>query len=241
MTSFLDVASGVLVPLLVVGLGVFFLFPFMKGRHTDRLSQVGQRIAGAGNYVLEDSPAKVFGYSLWKVLRIKRPGGDVMFVDHEGSKNAPAYTMLFLPRTITSSFAFSREGTLDRLGKQLTLARELEIGRRDLDDAFLLSVEDDEHGRKLLAQSEMTKALVQLLEYPCFERLIGSTRQHTNARYIELVELGFHEGLSLRFHGLLREQPGPQLAQAFEILESVAEAVRKTDSATKASKTQSLP
>jgi len=230
MSSFMEVVLT-LAPLLLVGLGVFVLIPFMRGRHIARLNQVGQEIAGAGNYVVEDSPAKVFGYSFWKVLRIKRPRGDVMFVDHEGSKSDPTYTLLFLHLPIVSSFAFSREGVLNRLGKQLTLAREIEIGRKDLDDAYFLSVEDEVHGRDLLAQPKMTEALVQLLDFASFERLLGATRQRTDSRSIELVELEFREGLSLRFRGLLRQEPGNRLAQAIEILDSVAEAVRKTGSA----------
>ena len=233
MASFLEVLR-VLAPLLVVGLGVFVLVRFMRGRDIARLNQVGQQIAGAGNYVVEDSPAKVFGYSFWKVLRIKRPCGDVMFVDDEGSKNTQPYTLLFLHLPIVSSFAFSPEGVLNRLGKQLKLAREIEIGRKDLDDAFFLSVEDEVHGRNLLAQPKMTEALVQLLDFASFERLLGATRQRTDSRHLELVVLEFREGLSLRFRGLLRQQPGQRLAQAFEILDSVAEAVLKTGSATKA-------
>ena len=234
MTSFFEVVLGMLTPLLLVVLGVFVLVPFMRGRYIARLNQVGQQIAEAGNYVVEDSPAKVFGYSFQKVLRIKRPRGDIMFVEHEGSKNVPAYTLLFLHLPIVSSFSFSREGVLNRLGKQLTLAREIEIGRSDLDDAFFLSVEDEVHGRNLLAQPEMTEALVQLLDFASFERLLGATRQRTDSRHIELVELEFREGLSLRFSGLLKQQSGHQLARAFEILDSVAEAVRKTGSATTA-------
>lgn len=223
-----------LAPLLVVGLGVFVVVRFMRARDIAQLNQVGQQIAGAGNYVVEDSPAKVFGYSLWKVLRIKRPRGDVMFVDHEGRNNTLPYTLLFLDLPIVSSFAFSREGVLNRLGKQLKLAREIEIGRNDLDDALFLSVEDEVHGRNLLAQPKMTEAPVQLLDFESFERLLGATRQRTGSRHIELVGQAFHEGLSLRFRGLLREQPGHRLTQAFEILDSVAEAVRKTGSATTA-------
>lgn len=233
MTTFLEVLTGMLAPLLLVGLGVFVLVRFMTGRNAAHLNQVGQQIAGAGNYVVEDSAAKVFGYSFWKVLRIKRPAGDVMFVDHEGSKSAPAYTLLFLRLPIVSSFEVSREGVLNRLGKQLTLARDIELGRKDLDDAFFLSVEDDVHGRQLLAQPKMTEALVRLLDFDSFERLLGATRKRTESRHIELVALEFREGLSLRFRGLLRQEPRHRLAQAFEILDAVAEAVRKTGSAPK--------
>lgn len=231
MAWFLDVALGMLVPLLVVGLGVFVLVRLTKGQNSTQLNQVGQQIAGAGHYFVEDAPAKVFGHSLSKALRIKRPGGDVMFVDHEGSKGVPAYTLLFLHLPIVSSFDVSREGALNRLGKQLTLAREIEMGRKDLDDAYFLSVDDEAHGRQLLAHPKMTEALVRLLDFDSFERLLGATRQRTDSRHIELVELEFREGLSLRFRGLLRQQPQQRLAQAFEILDAVAEAVRRTGSA----------
>lgn len=57
MASFLEVVLQMLAPLLVVGLGVFVVVRFMRARDIAQLNQVGQQIAGAGNYVVEDSPA----------------------------------------------------------------------------------------------------------------------------------------------------------------------------------------
>jgi len=196
--------------------------PFLNKWDEKRLLKTAKKMFGLESVQLKNHGSN--GLSIFSAgfVKIQVPEGVFYINDHKGSRNTPSFTVIALPVENPCEFKIVPEDSLARLGKTMGVVKELEIGRRDLDDAFLIQIEQQAIGRSLILQTEFQSALELLKNVSSLDEASGFS---AGAKQISSLFKNIGPAITIRLSGPLNHATKDQIWLCFRALKLFSEAI----------------
>jgi len=206
--------------LIVLMLFVFCFVGFLNKQQKQRLTAAGSLLFPSLKLRVSASPRKFLGISRGPIAQVSTADGEFLFTDHIGSKNQSPYTLIAMRHPISAPFNITREGKMARVGKKLGLVKELEIGIKHLDEAFLIQMEDNSRNRSFLMQNQFHGVLEAILEINSFVELRGITSGVKST-------FGNDSLICLELYGTINRVTEDEASKSIKVLKMMSEALRE--------------
>lgn len=163
---------------------------------------------------------KLLGVEVGSYISTTFSGYEVSLRSVAGSNNGPAYHALTIVFAQPYGMKVTREGAFHGVGKRLGLAKESVMGRKDLDEYFFISLDNEHRDRNALACSGVVEALEYFITDERFESLrLYPDLQRGKANGLDYGLRGRAGVVLLRKHSLaLKSEDRQGVRQALEAL-----------------------
>jgi len=164
---------------------------------------------------------RLHGLPLDYHIIIQLDGRRFALTDSTGSKRETRHTRLEVTQDSPVPFTILREDYFTRFKKKLGVEKEMEIGRRDLDDRLLLRMENNVQCRNLLINDEFQKALEMMVE-------LGTIEQLSTGIFPYPEKSGPTGSVQLRFRDIVTTRSKDECERGISILKLVCLALEKS-------------